>query len=247
MNLENSIKDAIGKKLEDGTIENLVAEQLEKGVKNALENLFRSHGDVTKIIEEKVKSVMIPYLESYDYSKYITKLDSVLVEVLKSSALENKKMLSNFKQLIIVEERTNIKVTELFEIWKNYVAKNVNTHGLEINYDDSPSYESVKVTLEINKDESRSWSSLERATLVFECQHDEELNFEIILSRYTKSSREGWDIVYDTIQNINSLRYINEFEILLMKLRQNYTNLIIDVSFDEDEVYPENEPEVSLS
>ncbi|SUA70143.1 hypothetical protein [Paenibacillus polymyxa] len=76
MTLENSIKDVISKKLEDGTVEKLIEQQLEKGVVNALENLFRSYGDVTKIIEEKVKSVMVPYLESYDYSKYIIKLDS---------------------------------------------------------------------------------------------------------------------------------------------------------------------------
>ena len=30
MNLENSIKDVITKKLEDGTVEKIVAEQLEK-------------------------------------------------------------------------------------------------------------------------------------------------------------------------------------------------------------------------
>src|SRR5699024_4551037 len=100
MNLENSIKDVISKKLEDGTIENLIAEQLEKGVTHALDNIFRSYGDVTKVIEDKVKSVMVPYLENYDYSEYITKLDSVLTDVLKSSALENKKLLENFKELM---------------------------------------------------------------------------------------------------------------------------------------------------
>lgn len=77
MSLENSIKDVIANKLEDGTVEKLVSEQLEKGVTNALDNLFRSYGDITKVIEEKVKSVMVPYLVSYDYSQYIVKLDSV--------------------------------------------------------------------------------------------------------------------------------------------------------------------------
>ncbi len=76
MNLENSIKDVITKKLEDGTVEKLVSEQLENGVNAALKDLFGNYGDVTKIIKEKVKSVIVPYLENYDYSEYVTKLDS---------------------------------------------------------------------------------------------------------------------------------------------------------------------------
>ena len=101
MNLENSIKDVISKKLEDGSIEKLVEEQLEKGVSNALSSLFSGYGDVTKVIEKQVKSVMIPYLSQYDYSNYIVKLDSILVDVLKASSLENKKMLENFKDLML--------------------------------------------------------------------------------------------------------------------------------------------------
>src|SRR5690606_29777527 len=118
MNLENSIKDVISKKLVDGTVEKLVEEHLQKGVTKALENLFSSYGDVTKVIEEQVKSVMVPYLENYDYSEYITKLDSVLVDVLKNTALENKKLLTNFRELMVHEERKEIKITELFEEWK---------------------------------------------------------------------------------------------------------------------------------
>lgn len=91
MNLEDSIKNTIEKKLEDGTVEKLIAEQFENGIANALDSLFRSYGDVTKIIEKKVKEVMVPYLESYDYSDYILKLDSVLVDVLQNTAMENKK------------------------------------------------------------------------------------------------------------------------------------------------------------
>lgn len=47
MTMEQSIKDAITNKLEDGTVEKLIGEQLEKGVTNALDNLFRSYGDIT--------------------------------------------------------------------------------------------------------------------------------------------------------------------------------------------------------
>lgn len=248
MTIENSIKDVISTKLEDGTIEKLIGEQLEKGVINALDSLFRSYGDVTKVIEEKVKSVMVPYLEQYDYSKYIVKLDSVLVDVLKSASLENKKLLTNFKDLMQVEEKMkSIKLSELYEKWMDYVAKNVKTDDLEVQYDDGVSYESVDVRFEVDYNESRKWGSFEYAVLTFECEHDEEMNFTISLSKYNKGSDKGWDIRYDQEHNLKSLRHINEFEILLMKLSQNYTTLIIDEDSGSDDVRPEAEPEATFS
>ena len=247
MNLENSIKDVITKKLEEGFVENIIAEQLENGVRNALKDLLGSYGEVTKVIEKQVKSVMIPYLEKYDYSQYITKLDSVLVEVLKSSALENKKLLENFKDLMIPEEEKTIKATDLFERYMKYVAKNVKTDGLEICYDDEPTYENVEVSFEVEYNEGRSWSDFERAILYFECEHDEAMNFEIKINRWKKFDKEEWTIDYDSVHSINSLRHLGEFEIQLMKLKQNYTKLILDSDGENDEVEPDAKPEPSYS
>ena len=245
MNLENSIKDVINQKMNDGTIEKLIQEQLENGVVNALDNLFRSYGDVTKVIEEKVKSVMIPYLENYDYSKYIVKLDSVLVDVLNNTALENKKLLENFKSLITTDDKKEYTTTELFDIWMKYVEKNVKTDGLDIDYDDRVSYESVEVRFNVEYDSDRSWSSFEYATLTFECDHDEDMNFAIRLSRWNGSRDEKWDIRYDSpaTTDLKSLRHLNDFEILLMKLTQNHAKLIITEESDWESIVPEAEPE----
>lgn len=247
MTLENSIKDVITKKLEDGTVEMLIEQQLEKGVANALDSLFRSYGDVTKVIEERVKSVMIPYLEGYDYSRYITKLDSVLVDVLQSSALENKKLLENFKELMIPEQQKTIKVTELFERWMKYVEKNVETDGLEVCYDDGPpTYENVEVSFEVDYNEERSWSDMRYAVLVFECEHDKDMNYEIKLHTWPKFDKGEWTIERNSVHDINSLRRLDEFSVFLMKLNQNGTKLILDSDGDSDEVEPETKPEASF-
>jgi len=248
MSLENGIKDIISKKLEDGTVEKLIGEELERGIKKALDNILGNYGDVTKVIEEKVKSVMIPYLEGYDYSEYIVKLDSILVDVLKSSALENKKLLTNFKELMIPEERKkSIKTSELFEEWKKHVEKEVDTSELEVDYDGGPSYELVEVTLTVEEDESRRWSSFEYATLVFECEKDENMNFILKLHKFSKSENEKWSITFDTASDIKSLRYLNEFEIFLMKLEQFGTKLEMDITDESDEITPNAEPEASFS
>ena len=191
MNLENSIKDVISNKLADGTIEKLVSEQLEKGVTNALENLFKSYGDVTKIIEGKIKSVMVPYLENYDYSEYLSKLDSVLVDVLKSSALDNKKLLENFKDLMTNEEMPkSIKISDIFNEWKKYAAKEVDTSELD---DDCGEYQNLEVRMSC-EEVSSSWSTDKKYMVTFECEQDEKLNFEFEISRWNESRRETFDL-----------------------------------------------------
>jgi hypothetical protein len=246
-NLENSIKDCISKELEKGIIEKILSEKLEECISTSVKDMFSWSGEVKKVIEEKIKSVMIPYLEKHDYSQYITKLDSVLVDVLKSSALENKKLLENFKELMLPEEREVIKASELFDIWTKFVAENVNTDDLKVNYDDGVSYENVGVSLEVEYEEERSWSSFEGAKLIFECEHDEKMNFEIRLSRWRNRKEKSWDISYRNTHEINSLRYLSKFEVLLMKFAQNFTKIELDTDYENDEVTPDKEPEASWS
>ncbi|PAK34137.1 hypothetical protein CHI04_12680, partial [Bacillus safensis] len=156
MNLEKNIKDVIAQQLENGIVENLIAEQLKQGVSKALEDLFASYGgEARKVIENKLKSVIVPYLETYDYSEYITKLDHVLVETIKEASFDNRKLLENFKNLMIDEKEKTMKLSDLFEKWKEYVAKKVKTDDLEVEFDDGPEYEAVEVSVQVERNEDR--------------------------------------------------------------------------------------------
>ncbi|MBX4266593.1 hypothetical protein [Clostridium estertheticum] len=248
MSLENEIKDIISKKLEDGTIEKLLSEQLESGIKKSLDNILGNYGDVTKILEKKIKEVMVPFLENYDYSKYIIKLDSVLVDVLKDSTLENRTLLGNFKNLMMIDpDKKTIKSSEIFEEWKKYVAKNVETSGLDICEDEQPCYEDVEVTIDFDENDSASWESFEYGTLLLQCEHDENMNFALKLSRWKQDKDKKWDISYSCDENIKSLRFLNDFKIFLMKLDQARIKLELDITCESYDVEPDTEPEASFT
>lgn len=209
MSIEKSINDVITAKLAEGIIEKLVAENLEKGINKALENLMGNYGDITKVIQDKIKAVMIKQLEGYDYSEYIVKLDVVLIEILKHTALDHKKMLDNFKELMGDRELPKvIKLTDIFEEFKKHVAKTIDTSNLEVNIDDSPSYEWVSVTMEVEHEDKRSWSSFQNARVIFECEKDEELNFELRLSKFNEYP---WHVSADADTSIKSLRHLDKF------------------------------------
>ncbi|MEW4192192.1 hypothetical protein Q0N41_00675 [Bacillus altitudinis] len=245
MNLEKNIKDVIAQQLENGIVENLIAEQLKQGVSNALKDLFVAYGgEARKVIENKLKSVIVPYLETYDYSEYITKLDHVLVETIKEASFDNRTLLENFKNLMIEEKEKTMKLSDLFEKWKEYVAKKVETDGLEVEFDDGPEYEAVEVSVQVERNEDRSWSIFEHATIFFECEHDEDMNFEIPISLYKRDKE--WDINYRTSNELKSLKYLNDFEILLMRLSQNGVKLDLDIEWEDDQVTPDEEPEATF-
>lgn len=52
----------------------IVKEKFKKALESAIEDAFR-WGDAKHAIEKKVKEVMVPYIESYDFSEYLPKLD----------------------------------------------------------------------------------------------------------------------------------------------------------------------------
>ncbi|UNC91666.1 hypothetical protein [Candidatus Contubernalis alkaliaceticus] len=244
MNIEKSINDVITKKLEEGIVEKLIAENLEKGINNALEKLLGHYGDVTKVIEEKIKSVMLEQLSGYDYSKYIVKLDCILTEILKKTALDNKKILENFKELMVDRELPKIiKVSEIFEEFAKYVAENVDTDGLEVCMDDSPSYENVNIAMEIEYNEQKSWSWYKSAKIIFECEEDEKMNHEIIITKFQESP---WRFEDKIDSSIESLRYLDPFKLYLLKLYQARSTIEVDSDYLEDEVEPEEEPQAEF-
>lgn len=240
--LENNIKDCITKELEKGIVEKVISEKLEECISSAIKDMFSWNGSIRNVLKEKIKSVMIPYLEGYDYSKYIVKLDAVMVDVLKATTKDNKEILENFKELMGAEEfkdRKVIKVTELFNKWCEYVEEEVETDGLEVVYEEGVSYESIDVSYEFEEMEERSYNNYQRGRIVFECEHDEKMNICIDVYRWKSLNKKGqWYIESKEIEKLSSLRNLKKFEVFLMGLQHSNLKVEIDETYDNDSIIP---------
>ncbi|OOM74554.1 hypothetical protein CLPUN_37950 [Clostridium puniceum] len=237
MNLEKSIKDCISNEIEKGVIEKVIAEKLEECVATAIKDMFGYSGEIKKVIQDKVKSVMIPYLENYDYGKYITKLDCVLVDVLKNSALENKKLLENFKELMSTDGIPNqINLTDIYNKWCEYCEKEIDKDNIE-NYD----YEGGYINTTLNAEEvSSNWSDYENYIVRFECEEDEELNIEFTITRWKKYDKE-FHLEWKKSSDLGSLRFMNKFDMYMMNVKQSYSKINLDKECSSDEIFIEYE------
>jgi hypothetical protein len=244
MNMEQEVKSVIETKLEDGTIAKVIEEEFEKSIRNSVTRLFSSYGDVTKVLKGKIEAVMVERIENQDFSKYLVKMDSLLSEFVEQAMGENLKLAENFKSLLLEESIEKIYLSDLFNKWMQHVAKDVETDGLEVEFDDAPYYESVEVTMSFEKQEDRAWSSFEYAIVYFECEHDESMNMALRLWCYNGkwTIRHQWPSA-----EMKSLRNLDEFVVFLMRLTQDGTEIELDVTDDRDEVCPEKEPEASFS
>lgn len=247
-NLEESIKSIIEESLNNGTIEKIVIDKFEKAIGDAVDDVFGRYSEVNKAIKNKVSEVMLPAIESHDFTNYIVKLDSVLTDIIKTTQLkDNKKILENFKNLMIEDERKEITTSELFELWCKYVEDNVETTGLEVEIDDKAYYEPVECIMKVEYEDSYDVSLYKRAKVKFECEHDEDMNYTIPIRKWKNSisNKNKWDINFEINTDIASLRYLNDFEILLSKLVRSSCRMIIDDEYLTDDVCPSEKPELS--
>ena len=232
--------------LENGTIENVIQEQIEKSVKEITENLFSYRGDIKSTIEDKLKAQLIPQIEAYDFSRYVTKLDHVMTEVLKQVSHEPKEILENFKEFMTVEIPKKIKASELFEKYKDFCSKNVNTDDLEKYMDDSPYYQMLEVRCYVGEIEDQpSWYKSDYKVLFFECEQDETLNKSIEFGSW--SFKDTKYASGNKVLELTSLRHMDEFEIFLIQLAQRMTDIDMDITEESDEIEVDATPEVSYS
>lgn len=245
MSMENIIAEMLEKKLTDGSIEKVIEEKLTKCVGECMEDIFRWSGEAKKLIEEKLKETIVPAIERHDFSEYTVKLDAVLTEIVNSTTLQdNKKILENFKELMS-EDKKEINLSDIFVKWSEYVEKNVETNGLDINYDDGPHYDYVHIEMEIEDIENRSKYAPDKKVVYFTCEHDEDMNVQFEIYKY--DFMKSYEISGYGVANINGLARTDEMQILLMKLGRNSTKIIIDGKYLEDDITPNKEPEASFS
>ena len=239
---EERIAKAVTDKLNDGTVEELVSDAVTKALKSSIEEQLSWRGDARKVIDEKVEEIMTPAIERVSLDDYVVKLDAVLTEIINSTNLvDNKEILGNFKSLMTEPDKDVISLEDVFEKYKEYVSNNIDTSKLEVNTDDEPSYQNA--TVEVNVDTRNNIFGGSFFDLVFKCEEDEKLIKKIHL--YKSGSNRCRIINFKSELDINSLRYVDEFDIFMMRLDRAFCDITDIMDMYDDDVEVEAEPEAS--
>lgn len=246
MSIEKQIADMMQEKLTDGTLEKVIEEKLTKCIGECMDNMFKWNGPGKELLEKKLQEVMVPAIERHNFSNYTLKLDTILTEIVENTALqENKDILENFKEIMTADKKKEIALSDIYNAWKDWAEDEVSTVGLDVTYDGEPMYECVEVKMTVEDVESCYKSSPECKVVRFTCEHDEDINFQFELYKYTWM--DGWEISNTDGQNLRSLAFADKIQMLTMRLSRDRTKILVDVEYDTDEIQPSKEPEASWS
>lgn len=250
MTIADEVKKVMDDMTNDGTIENIIRSQMETQIQHTIEDSFK-WGDIHKTLKSRIEDTMIPYIEQYDFSKYLIKLDTVLTDIVNNTTLtDNQTLLKNFSVLMTEPDTKDINMSAIFKAYKDYVAKYCDTYDLEAHDDgDGPYYDAVIASATIEYDKDRPWSSFDRATLEFSVENQPDLSKTIRIEHYKNDGKE-WRISnrdYKGCGDIRSLQYLSDFDCLLERLHRSHTNILLDEDEFEEEVTPDETPEYSLS
>lgn len=269
---QKSAQEIITDKLNGGIIERAIEEQLDQTVKKVVNDLFGTHGDITREIQKQLRATMSPYIEKYDFGVYSTKLEHLLNELVKNITNNQTTVIKNIKEIMGVEPVKEIKTSELFDKYTEFISDTIETDKLEIDEDDTPSYAPLNAHMETTERSSYS-SSCEKKAIEFTCEEDEELNISVVIRRWTDSflgndwtidsiertTRDGKTVyAFQTQDNkeditdlqlpMNNLRNLTDLDVYLLKLHYDNTSIIIDeTEISDDCVEVKAEPECSLS
>ena len=252
MSDENKINisdETITQVLNEPATQELLKNTLRDAITKSIAESFR-YGEINRAIDKKIKEVLVPAIENYDLSAYIPKLETILMEIINTTDLNtNKIILENFKELMTEPESKTITLEQIFKKYCKYMAENVDTTNLEVNLDDGPHYESFECYCE-TENVSSEYSHYERYNVTFRCDDtvddDDNKIFSIHLSRWKSNPEPKYDITIEKELNIDSLRYLNDFNVYLLKLARANIKITGLEDITED-VEPEAEPEASWS
>lgn len=234
--------------LTEEEVQEIVKEKFKEAFKNAVGEAFR-WGEAERALKNKITEVMVPYIEKYDFTEFLPKLDTVLTEIVNSDGcMAEKQILENFKELMLEPEQKEIKVTDLFKAWIKQCEKDIDVDGLAICHEDGGYYASTECEMRFEELDKPSWSCLQRAIITFENDHDKDLNMQIQVSKYVSDygKEDPYTISISSDIKISSLRRLSDFEVLLLRLERAGTAIVIDEEWDSSYIEPEKEPEATF-
>lgn len=215
---ENDILRITEEVMTDGTIEKIMRDKITEGFERAIDSSFH-YGELSRAIDGRVKEALVPYIERYDMSQYVIKLDEVLSQIVEQTALvDNRRILDNFKNLMIEPVEKTVTLKQVFDRYCKYVADNASTENLEII---DGSYEYVYPSAEIIEEEIHYSRHFHYATLVLTTEDQEDLSFQVRLSKWTEKIKDGYEFRYDANPELTSLSTMNDFEVYLCALSRS--------------------------
>lgn len=247
-NLNEVFQNAIDKATEPGILQELVDAKMERLVEDAISDALK-WGATRKAFEAKVSELLIPAIERWDVSRCNVKLETLLDDLVRESAIaERADILRRFKLLMSSEGMPeSVTATQIAKEWEKWIAEDFDCDGRRVVDGQYAEFEAYEDVLDRGSGYSRLF---EYATLHFHVDPDangnnDRLNVRIPISRW--HDEETWTVDHGRDLNVSDLRNLPDFMVWVYKLALARTPVDLDIDGCYVEyIQPKSEPEYEL-
>lgn len=249
-NLNEVFQNAIDKATEPGILQELVDAKVKRLVEDSLDSaLTLKWGAARKAFEAKVSELLIPAIERWDVSRCNVKLETLLDDLVRESAIaERADILRRFKLVMSSDGMPeSVTATQIAEEWEKWIAEDFDCDGWRVIDGKYAEFEAYEDVLGRGSGYSRLF---EYATLHFHVDTDangnnDRLNVRIPISRWRKE--ETWTVDRHRDLNVSDLRDIPDFVVWIYKLALAGTPVELDIDgCNVEYIQPASEPEYEL-
>ena len=244
-----AIEDAVAKALSGKTFENMIQDKVDETLRSALDDACR-WGKVRDALKSKLEQMLVPAIEGYSLATCNVKVEMLLDELIRESAIEERRQILKNARLLTSSEGVpdTIDADGLFDAYSEFVADEYDCAGRSV---EEGQYPTISIAMRFEHEPKMLSSSLfEHATLVFEPTDEDdpndsntELTRRIRVSRYYRDSYWTIDELRDL--SIADLRHLDTFMVRMATMAQWRTHLELDGLTELDaEVEPNTEPDL---
>lgn len=239
--MEELIKKVYAKKLQDGTIEEIVANQFEKMTEEICKDLMGWNGSLKKQMEQKIEPLLSGLIEKSDFSAYSTKLTTIINEAVKNSSLgENKAVAEALKNLLNYKSSLNlcqkVKISNLFDDYVQFVQDNLDSSDFEDDIDYYEYYACIDCFYEIAEDDCEYkpsyFDSDDKYHIIFsneKAEEDEEIARKTRIEFEIYKDFDGdYKIDMRNDFRISELSRLPIFILKLIEISNKYCTIVLD-------------------
>lgn len=246
VSLDSLLQEALTKKLNDGSIEQLVSDKIDGIIGRAIDDALSWSSPAYKELKEKVQKLMSHCIERSSFDDYVLKITEVIdIALANSSAAGYKKINDNIKALFDdsgTEFLSTIKFADIIDRYEKFLQEfygdsryRFNDADIIEDGDSEYGYVNMDYTVEI-RDLSRTYSSFREYEITMYTdlsEEDTETKVNFILRGNVNS--EEYRISMDTDWKISEINNLNSVLLYLLRASKNMCKIKLtteDVSED---------------
>ena len=241
--IDSLVQEVLEKKLSDGSFEQIIGDKIDEAISSMVKDALSWNSPIYKDVKDKIGELMCRSLERSNFDDYTCKLTEVFNTALKNTNLFNyKTVLNNLNELLDgtkdITYGQQVKLEDIFERYNKFIETYYadkkylfDSSDIEEDFESEHGYTSVFTMINIEQ-VSMSYSVYEDYKITMSCSRNEyepETTIEFKLRK--NRSDDSYTISMETDWRISDIANINDVQIYLLKLKQNWAKVITADSY----------------